>query len=105
MNEEIEKEKPVEQPSEPICKDRQIRTKSVVRENRKAGNRLERDGIAPVFYLQVYAFNCTNHVEKDVAHIDFCGGATNHLMGIPTALQMTIAALESTLVELKKKVQ
>jgi hypothetical protein len=90
------------------CFDQKQRTKAVERELRKTANRLERDKIASVFQLQVFAFNCTDRrhdraIAPDPFHCDYVAGGSR--FDIPNSLQGTIKALEHALAELKKRVQ
>lgn len=87
------------------CWEQKQRTRVVERELKKLSNRLERDKIAHVFHLQVFAFNCDDrkHKEPDAFHMDYVAG-TGH-GEIPDSLYVTIRALEHALAELKKKVQ
>ncbi len=87
-----------------VCREQKQRTLQVEKELRKTSNRLERDKIAPVFQLTVYAFNCGDerHKEPAAMHLDYVAGGG---VTVPGGLQTTIAALEHALAELKKRVQ
>jgi hypothetical protein len=90
------------------CLEQKQRTKQVERELKKMMNRLERDKVAAVFQLQVYAFNCSDRKhDRSVAphpfHLDYVGGGGR--FDVPNSLQATIKALEHSLAELKKRVQ
>lgn len=90
-----------------VCPERQKRTANVERELRKTSNRLERDKIASVFHVEVYAFNCGDKRHEkdgpDPFHIDYVAGGGR--WEVPGALQASIRALEHALAELKKRVQ
>jgi hypothetical protein len=85
------------------CPDQKLRTKQVEREARRLVGHLKDDKIALIFQIQVYAFNCANHDEKDKFHIDYVAGGGQ--WNVPGELQSTIRALEHALSELKKRVQ
>jgi len=90
-----------------VCPEQKHRTRAVEKELKKLGNRLERDRIASVFHLQLYAFNCGDKRHESEGphpmHIDYVAGGTR--WDVPSSLQAAIRALEHALAELKKKVQ
>ena len=91
-----------------VCRDQVQRTKFVEREHKRFAGRLERDKVAFVFGLTVYAFNCTDgrHNLKETPHpfhLDYVAGGGHS--EVPGAVQATIHALEHALAELKKRVQ
>lgn len=88
-----------------ICRDQRGRTIFVEGELKRFANRLERDKVAPIFHMVVYAFNCDQKHEKHpppVMHTDFVSGGGHD---VPGGLNATIRSLEVVLAALKKRVQ
>lgn len=90
-----------------VCSDQKKRTAFVEKELKKTANRLERDQVASVFHLQVYAFNCTNKEKHGnnpaPLHVYYVAGGGR--FDVPGALQSSIKALEHALAELKSRVK
>ena len=88
-----------------VCREQKQRTLQVEKESRKMANRLERDRVAQVFQLTVFAFNCDDarHKEPHTFHMDYCAGGGR--FDVPNALQTVIKSLEHALAELKKRMQ
>jgi hypothetical protein len=88
-----------------LCFEQKQRAKQVEHELHKLANRLERDKVANIFHLQVFAFNCDDkkHDKPHTLHFDYVAGGGR--LDVPNSLQTTIKALEHALAQLKKQVQ
>lgn len=90
-----------------VCKDQRERTRFAEDELKRLARRLERDKVASIFQVQVYAFNCTDPgCQKHGPHpfhLNYVAGGSR--FDVPDALPNTIKALEHVVAELKKRVQ